>query len=55
MIILNKKRILFIIFTVMVAVCIPAVQENKENSIETMALSVSNKVIIIDAGHRRTR
>lgn len=55
MIILYKKRILFIVFTIMLAVCIPTVQENKNTSIETMALPVSNKVIILDAGHRRTR
>ena len=55
MIVLNKKRILFIVFAVMVAVFIPTMQEKKIESIETVALPVSNKVIVLDAGHRGAR
>lgn len=50
MIILNKKRILFIMLAVVVAVCIPGISRDG-NSIEVTALPVSNKVIVLDAGH----
>lgn len=53
MIILNKKRILFIVFAVIIAVFIPISKENE--TISTVALPVSNKVIVLDAGHRNTR
>lgn len=54
MIVLNKKRILLIVFTVMIAVLITPLQY-KDISIDTVALLVSNKVIVLDAGHRRAR
>lgn len=55
MVVLNKKRILFILFAVIIAIFIPTMQEKKIESIETVALPVSNKVIVLDAGHRRAR
>ena len=50
MIVLNKKRILFIMLAVVVAVCVPGIS-NDISIIETTALPVSNKVIVLDAGH----
>ena len=53
MIILNKKRVLFIVFAVMLAFCIPIIPTDKTDTIQTVALPVSNKVIVLDAGHRK--
>ena len=53
MIVLNKKRVLFIIFAVMLAFCIPIVPTDTTDTIQTVALPVSNKVIVLDAGHRK--
>lgn len=50
MIVLSKKRILFIMLAVVVAVCIPSIRKNND-TIEATALPVSNKVIVLDAGH----
>lgn len=55
MVVLNKKRILFIVFAVVIAVFIPVLQHKDMESIETVALPVSNKVIVLDAGHRLSR
>lgn len=49
MIVLNKKRILLIVFTVIISISIPMLSKK---TIETVALPVSNKVIVLDAGHR---
>lgn len=54
MIILNKKRVLFIVLAVMLAFCIPILPNSEMESIETVALPVSNKVIVLDAGHRKS-
>lgn len=51
MIIFNKKRILFIMLAVIVSVIVPYLLENNDETIETVALPVSNKVIVLDAGH----
>ena len=50
MIILHKKRLIFIITCMCVAMfaCMLTI---KENTIETVSLPVTNKVIILDAGH----
>lgn len=50
MIVLSKKRILFIMLAIVVAVCIPSIRKNND-TIEATALPVSNKVIVLDAGH----
>lgn len=50
MIVLSKKRILFIMLAVVVAVCMPSIRKNND-TIEATALPVSNKVIVLDAGH----
>ena len=54
MIILNEKRVLFIVFAVMVGFCIPILSTNTTETVQTVALPVSNKVIVLDAGHRNS-
>ncbi|MBQ9298051.1 MAG: N-acetylmuramoyl-L-alanine amidase CwlD [Clostridia bacterium] len=49
MFIFYRKRILFMIFIIMLAVIVPIV--NKEETMQVVALPVSNKVIVLDAGH----
>ena len=52
MIILNKKRILLITSIVAISIFVFTIQTAQVNeTIETVALPVSNKVIVIDAGH----
>ncbi len=52
MIILDKRRILIVMLLVGVSLCAFTFQTaQKKESIQTVALPVSNKVIVIDAGH----
>ena len=52
MIILNKKRILLITSMVAISIFAFTIQTAQINeTIETVALPVSNKTIVIDAGH----
>ena len=53
MIVLSKKRIMIVTSVVMVALCTFALQTNTRNTnvVQTVALAVSNKVIVLDAGH----
>lgn len=52
MIVLNKKRIIAIISMVFVALFAFVIQRaNISQTIETVSLPVTNKVIVIDAGH----
>lgn len=52
MIILSKKRIIIIASTIMVALFAFTVQsEKKNNAIQTVTLPVTNKVVVLDAGH----
>lgn len=52
MIILNKKRILLITSLVAISICAFTFQiAETDNTIQTVALPVSNKTIVIDAGH----
>ena len=53
MIVLSKKRIMIVTSVVMVALCTFALQTNTRNTnvVQTVALPVSNKVIVLDAGH----
>lgn len=52
MIILSKKRIMIITSIIMVALFAFAIQTNiKTDVVQTVALPVSNKVIVLDAGH----
>lgn len=49
---LSKKRIVLLASLLIAVVSIGIFQMNlKEESIETVALPVSNKVIVLDAGH----
>lgn len=50
MLILNKKRLL-LIFTCLVISISFAKIKSKDKTIETVALPVENRVIILDAGH----
>lgn len=52
MIVLSKKRILSVFFMIFVALFAFVFQRAKLNkTIETVSLPVTNKVIVIDAGH----
>ena len=51
MIIINKKRILFIIMFILISTFTYSINKKKENTISTSSLPVSNKVVILDAGH----
>ena len=53
MIIINKKRILFIIMFILISTFTYSINKKKENTISTSSLPVSNKVVILDAGHGR--
>ena len=63
MVILRKKRILAVVCMVIMCVvaCTAQTNQNKQNnnsSLETtqvVALPVTNKVVVIDAGHRNSR
>ena len=53
MVILNRKRLIIITMFVFVSVFtfMIANKDNKSNTIQTVSLPVSNKTIVIDAGH----
>lgn len=52
MIILNRKRILVIMLMLIIATCAFTLQTAQTKEIvPTVSLPVSNKVIVIDAGH----
>mgnify|MGYP005806448611 CR=1 FL=1 len=56
MIILDKKRIGIIAGILLVAVFAFTFQTaNLNKTVQTVSLPVSNKVIVVDAGHRKTR
>ena len=50
MFIINKKRISFIIILIMISVFSFAAN-NKKNTIQTVSIPVSDKIIVLDAGH----
>lgn len=52
MIVLNKKRILIVLIAVGISIFAFTLQIAQTNeTVPTIALPVSNKVIVIDAGH----
>ena len=55
MVIISKKRLSLILSLVLLSVCSFIIGNNRESelleSVPTVALPVSNKVIILDAGH----
>lgn len=56
MIVLSKKRITLILGIVVVALFVFTFQIADTNrTVETVALPVANKVIVVDAGHRKAR
>ena len=57
MIVLRKKRILFIIMCVVVSIGFINIggRIKTQMSVPTVSLPVSNKVIVLDAGHRKSR
>lgn len=56
MILLSRKRLAVIVSLMMVAVFAFTFQvAEKEKTMQTVALPVSNKVIVLDAGHRKAR
>ena len=57
MILLNKKRLFIILSSVTISIITFLFFTSYSNleTIETVALPVSNKVIVIDAGHRNSR
>ena len=50
MFIFNKKRIVFILLVVIIGIAIPMLTA-KNKTVQVVALPVSNKVIVLDAGH----
>lgn len=55
MIFLNKKRILFLILAIAISILTPSLMSLEHKTVQTVALPVSNKVIVLDAGHRLSR
>ena len=56
MIILNRKRLTIILSCMIMAVFAFTFQVADQNkTVQTVSLPVSNKVIVLDAGHRKTR
>lgn len=56
MIILDKKRLGIIAGILLVAVFVFTFQTaNVRNTVQTVSLPVSSKVIVLDAGHRKAR
>lgn len=52
MIVLNKRRVMIIMSMIVIATFAFTLQTAKvNNTVQTVALPVSNKVIVIDAGH----
>ena len=52
MLIINKKRISFIFIVLFISIITFSLNGNKQDSIQTVSLPISNKTIILDAGHR---
>lgn len=51
MFIINKKRISFILIMIIVSVISFAVNKKQEDTVQTVSLPVSDKTIVLDAGH----
>ena len=51
MIVLNRKRILIVCFIIGISILSVSLQAQKNNTVQTVSLPVTNKVIVIDAGH----
>ena len=55
MIIFNKKRVMFLVMAITIAILTPSLMSLEQKTVQTVALPVSNKVIVLDAGHRQSR
>ena len=53
MVILRKKRLILCTYLIGIALfsCIYSIANFKEKTLETVAIPVSNKVVVLDAGH----
>ena len=51
MIVLSKKRIIYILFVIIIALCYLFIKNHSEETILVSSLPVSNHTIILDAGH----
>lgn len=53
MFVLRKKRILLMVYCIGISLfaCIYSIAHYEQESISTMALPVSNKIVVLDAGH----
>lgn len=51
MILLRKKRITFIVFSVFLSILVFTLIRDKKEIVPTVSLPVSGKTIVIDAGH----
>ena len=51
MILIQKKRIIFVLSMVFISVFVYFFSLNTDQTIETVSLPVTNKVVVIDAGH----
>ena len=51
MILIQKKRIIFVLSMVFISVFVYFFSVNTEQTIETVSLPVTDKVVVIDAGH----
>ena len=50
------KRLQIISFIIVIAICVTTVKNNMQDEvISTMSVPVTNKVIVVDAGHGRRR
>jgi len=49
--VINGKRLLFIFGSICIALIVPAFIMASKNTVETVALPTTNRVIILDAGH----
>jgi N-acetylmuramoyl-L-alanine amidase len=51
MLVINKKRIFFILTIIMISVISFSVNKKQENTIQTVSLPVTGRTIVLDAGH----
>lgn len=52
MIIIQKKRLIYLSLIIFVSIFVCGMAVNKtENTVQTVAVPVTNKVIVVDAGH----
>ena len=55
MIVLNKKKIIYIIVCLLLSVSVYGINSQNKESIEVVSTPVTTKVIVLDAGHGRRR